>query len=173
MRDGSTVEIGVVGPEGMVGIHALLGIESTPNESMVQVPGDGMRIRIGTLLDEFRRGGALQDLTLRYLYAFMMQISQTAACNRLHTVEERLARWLLMCHDRVEGDELALTHDFLAMMLGVRRAGVTGAAVALQAEGYIRYSRGHVTVMDRKALEEFVCECYAAVKAEFDRALMH
>ncbi len=169
MEDGSTVEIGVVGREGMAGIHVLLGVETTQNESMVQMPNGGIRIKTEVLLAEFKRGGALQASVLRYMHALIVQISQTAVCNRLHSVEERLARWLLMCRDRAEFNELPLTHEFLAMMLGTRRAGVTGAALSLQAEGFIRYSRGNIVILDRAGLENFACECYGITKAEFDR----
>lgn len=169
LADGSMVEAGVVGREGVAGIPALLGAESTPHESMVQLPGDGVRIKTKTLLEEFKRGGVLHDSVLRYTHALLTQVAQTAACNRMHTIEERLARWLLMTHDRAAGDHLPLTQEFLAMMLGTRRAGVTGAAIALQAENLIRYHRGNITVLDRQGLEDFSCECYGLVKAEFDR----
>ncbi|MBA3714921.1 MAG: winged helix-turn-helix domain-containing protein, partial [Pyrinomonadaceae bacterium] len=130
-----------------------------------------LRIKTHLLLTEFNRGGVLQNMLLRYVNSLIAQVSQTAACNRLHTVEERLARWLLMTRDRTHGDELPLTHEFIAQMLGTRRAGVTGAAIALQTEGFIRYSRGNITIIDRAGLEGFACECYKIVKKEFDRAL--
>ena len=171
MSDGATVEVGVVGREGASGINALLGHDSSPNQSLIQVPGSGLRIKTHPLLTEFKRGGVLQNMLLRYVNSLIAQVSQTAACNRLHTVEERLARWLLMTHDRTHGDELPLTHEFIAQMLGTRRAGVTGAAIALQTEGFIRYSRGNITILDRAGLEGFACECYKIVKREFDRAL--
>ncbi|MGB7926095.1 MAG: Crp/Fnr family transcriptional regulator [Pyrinomonadaceae bacterium] len=171
MADGENVEVGVIGFEGMVGISVALGMERAPHETMAQIPGHALRLEAGVLMDEFNRGGMLQRLLLRYTHTLMIQMGQSAACNRLHTIEERLARWLLMCHDRVEGDDLALTQEFISMMLGVRRAGITNAAVALQAEGFIKYRRGHITVIDRPALEEFACECYAVIKADFDGLL--
>ncbi len=171
LSDGSMVEAGVVGREGVGGVPALLGADSTPHESMVQLPGDGVRIKTKILREEFKRGGALHDSVLRYTNALLAQVGQTAACNRLHTIEERLARWLLMTHDRAAGDELPLTQEFLAMMLGTRRAGVTGAAIALQGENLIRYHRGNITILDRAGLEDFSCECYSLVKPEFDRIM--
>ncbi len=168
MSNGSTVEVGVVGREGAAGIHALLGAESSQNESMVQIADGAVRIKKDVLRAEFKRGGGLHDLLLRYMHALWIQTSQTAACNRLHSVEERLSRWMLMCHDRAPSDNLPLTHEFLAMMLGTRRAGVTGAALSLQAEGFVNYRRGNVTILDRGGLENFTCECYQIVKAEFD-----
>lgn len=167
--DGSSVEVGTVGFEGMTGLSIILGVERPPHETLVQLPGDAMRLRADLLLEEFKRGGALHNLLLRYTQSLIHQISQIAACNRLHLVEERLARWLLMSHDRYEGESLPLTQEFIATMLGVRRAGVTIAASALQTEGYINYKRGHITVKDREGLEYFACECYQIVKEEFDR----
>ena len=170
--DGARVEVGVIGREGMAGVSALLGVDgTTPTESMVQIADGAMRMPAEVMRAEFRRGGAFQDRLLRYMQADTIQVRQLAACNRLHTVEERLARWLLMTHDRAASDELALTQEFLAMMLGVRRAGVGTAAIVLQADGFIRYSRGHITILDRRGLEEFSCECYRIVKAECDRLL--
>ena len=169
MSDGATVEVGVIGREGISGLHLLLGSDDSNNDCMAQLPGEALKINAETLRAEFKRGGKLQGVILRYIHGLMIQISQSAACNRLHSVEERLARWLLMTHDRATGDELSLTHEFLAMMLGTRRAGVTGAAIALQGEGFIRYSRGHITMLDRTGLEDFSCECYRTFKAEFDK----
>ncbi len=169
MENGASVEVGVVGREGLSGIHAALGAESSPNENMVQIGGDGLRMRLDALRAEIKQGGVLQDLILKYTHGLMIQMSQTAACNRLHLVEERLARWLLMSHDRALSDDLPLTHEFLAMMLGTRRAGITGAALSLQAEGLISYTRGHIHILDRKGLENFTCECYSIIKGEFDR----
>ena len=169
---GESVEVGVVGREGMTGSSALIGADSsTPNESMVQLANGGLRMRSEVVREEFRRGGALQDLLLRFMQAYTTQVGRSAACNRLHSVEERLARWLLMTHDRAASDELALTQDFLAMMLGCRRAGVTAAAITLQGDGMIRYGRGHITILDRAKLEDFTCECYGIVRAEYDRLL--
>jgi CRP-like cAMP-binding protein len=169
LSDGSSVEIGVAGYEGMVGIYAVLGVDRTPHEGLVQIPGGAVRVKTSVVVDEFKRGGALHDLLLRYLQMLLLQTSQIAACNRLHTIGERLARWLLMSHDRCECDELPFTHDFLAIMLGIRRAGVTEAAIILQTEEYIRYRRGHITILDRAGMEEYACECYRIVKDEFDR----
>jgi CRP-like cAMP-binding protein len=169
--EGESVEVGVVGREGVTGIPALLGVDATPNESMVQHADGAQKMRAEVARAEFKRGGVFQDLILRYVQANTIQVSQTALCNRLHTVEERLARWLLVTHDRVTSDELTLTQEFLAMMLGCRRAGVTDAAITLQADGYINYRRGHITIRDRAGLEEAACECYAIVRAEYERVL--
>jgi CRP-like cAMP-binding protein len=168
MADGGQIEVGIIGFEGMVGLPVVLGIKRSPHETMAQIAGPVLRLEAGALIDEFNRGGPLQRLLLRYTHTLMIQMGQSAACNRMHTIEERLARWLLMCHDRVMGDDLTLTQEFISMMLGVRRAGVTSAAVALQAEGFIKYQRGHITLIDRPGLEEFACECYAIIKADFD-----
>jgi CRP-like cAMP-binding protein len=171
LSDGSSIEIGVAGYEGMVGIYAVLGVDKTPHEGMVQIPGDALRVKTSVVVDEFKRGGALHDLLLRYLQMLLLQTSQIAACNRLHTIGERLARWLLMSRDRCVCDELPFTHDFLAIMLGIRRAGVTEAAIILQTEEFIRYRRGQITILDRAGLEDFSCECYRIVKDEFDRLI--
>jgi CRP-like cAMP-binding protein len=168
-EDGGSVEVGMVGNEGMFGVSVFLGSISTPLEVAVQLPGDGLRMRAVVLRDEFRKGGQLQDLLLRYTQGFITQIAQTAACNRAHNVEKRLAKWLLMCQDRSHSDQLALTHEFIGSMLGVRRAGVTVAAGMLQHEGLIRYRRGHITVLDRGRLETRSCECYPVMKKEFKR----
>lgn len=169
--EGASVEVGVVGREGVTGIPALLGVDATPNESMVQHADGALKMRAEVAREEFKRGGVFQDQILRYVQANTIQISQTAACNRLHSIEERLARWLLMTQDRAASVELMLTQEFLAMMLGVRRAGVTDAAITLQADGYINYKRGHITILDRAGLEEAACECYRIVKAEYERVL--
>lgn len=168
-RDGSAVEVGVIGREGMTGISVVMGVRESYAEMMVQLPDSALRLDTEALLAEFHRGGALQELLLRYTHATMVMVSQTVACNRLHHIAERLARWLLMCHDRALSNELPLTHEFIAMMLGIRRAGVTETALALQAEGFISYTRGHITITDRQGLEGFACECYGIVKEEFDR----
>jgi CRP-like cAMP-binding protein len=169
--EGVSVEVGVVGREGVTGIPALLGVDATPNESMVQIADGALKMRAEVAREEFKRGGVFQDLILRYIQANTIQIGQSVACNRLHSIDERLARWLLMTHDRAASDELMLTQEFLSMMLGVRRAGVTDAAITLQADGYINYKRGHITILDRAGLEEASCECYSVVKAEHDRIL--
>ncbi|MGA9997707.1 MAG: Crp/Fnr family transcriptional regulator [Pyrinomonadaceae bacterium] len=170
--DGASVEVGVIGREGMSGVAALLGVDgTTPTESMVQIADGALRMSAEVMRAEFNRSGAFQDRVLRYMQAYTIQTGQSAACNRIHTVEERLARWLLMTHDRAASDKLALTQEFIAMMLGCRRAGVTSAAITLQGDGFIRYSRGHITLLDRAGLEEFSCECYQIVKTESDRLL--
>jgi CRP-like cAMP-binding protein len=166
--DGESVEVGIVGFEGMANISLILGVDKAPHEAMVQIPGDGMRIKMQDLRDEFKRGGALHDILLRYTQGLLLQTSQIAACNRLHSLAERLARWLLMSHDRCICDVLPFTQEFLSLMLGVRRAGVTEAAIILQAEGYINYRRGHINILDRVGMEDFSCDCYGIVKEEFD-----
>jgi CRP-like cAMP-binding protein len=170
-EDGAGVEVGVVGNEGMFGINVVLGSATTPHEAMTQLPGDGLRITTNKIREEFKKGGQLHDLILRYTQAFIIQLAQTAACNRSHPIDGRLARWLLMSHDRAMTDELALTHEFIAVMLGTRRAGVSEAAGRLQSEGVIKYKRGHISILDRKGLESISCECYPIVRREFDRLL--
>jgi CRP-like cAMP-binding protein len=168
-EDGGSVEVGMVGNEGMFGVSVFLGSISTPLLAQVQLPGDGLRMRADVLKKEFQKGGQLQDLLLRYTQAFITQIAQTAACNRAHSVSERLAKWLLMCQDRVHSKDLELTHEFIAAMVGARRAGVTEAAGQLQDAGVISYYRGHVTIINREGLEAHSCECYPVVKKEFAR----
>jgi CRP-like cAMP-binding protein len=167
--DGGSVEVGMVGNEGMFGVNVFLGSVSTTLEAIVQLPGEGIRMRADVLRKEFKRGGQLQDLLLRYTQAFITQIAQNAACNRAHTVESRLAKWLLMCQDRAHSAELKLTQEFIATMLGTRRAGVTEIACQLKDVGLISYRRGHVTILDREGLEGLSCECYPVVKREFNR----
>jgi CRP-like cAMP-binding protein len=171
MKDGATAEMGLVGNEGLVGIALFMGGQTTPNQAVAQVAGGALRMTAQALLDEFRRGGAFQLVLLRYTQALITQISQTAVCNRLHPVEKRLCRWLLLTHDRVPSDELLMTQEFIAHMLGVRREGVTAAAHHLQKAGLIRYARGHITILDRAQLEAAACECYGVVKTELDRLL--
>jgi CRP-like cAMP-binding protein len=168
-EDGGSVEVGMVGNEGMFGVSVFLGSISTPLEAVVQLPGDGLRMRADALKKEFKKGGQLQDLLLRYTQAFIIQISQTAACNRAHPTDGRLVRWLLMCQDRAHSKDLDLTQEFIATMLGTRRAGVTEAAGQLQQSGLITYKRGHITILDRQGLEAASCECYQIVKKEFAR----
>jgi CRP-like cAMP-binding protein len=168
-EDGGSVEVGMVGNEGMFGVCVFLGSVTTPLEAVVQLPGNGLRMRAEVLKQEFQKGGQLQDLLLRYTQAFITQVAQTAACNRAHPMGGRLARWPLMCQDRSHSKELELTHEFIATMLGVRRAGVTEAAGQLQDMGLISYRRGHITITDREGLEAFSCECYPIVKKEFNR----
>jgi CRP-like cAMP-binding protein len=167
--DGGSVEVGVIGREGMSGISAILGVDRSADDVMVQLADNSVRLDVAILLQEFRRAGALQAVLLRYTHAVLKMVAQTAACNRLHHAPERLGRWLLMCRDRVQSDELPLTHEFLAMMLGIRRAGVSEIALTLQEKGFIRYKRGHIIITDGRGLEGFVCECYGIVKAEFER----
>ena len=169
MEDGGSVEVGLVGNEGMVGIPVALGDDVSPNHAIVQIADGAMRMTTAALRAELKHGGKLQSLLLRYSLTLLKQVSQTAACNRNHSMGERLARWLLLCQDRVGGSELRLTQEFLAQMLGTRRSRVSEAAIILQRAGLLRYSRGIITILDREGLEEFVCECYRAVKAEFDR----
>ena len=169
LSDGETVESGVVGNEGVVGISAVLGADVSTNQALVQDSGSALRIKTSALRALIRQGGALHDLLLRFTHTLLTQISQTAACNRIHTINERLARWLLLTHDRVNGDNCELTHDFLARMLGTRRSGVTVAASTLRQAGMINYTRGNVSILDREALEDASCECYRNVKAEYDR----
>ena len=171
MEDGSSAEIAVVGSEGVVGISMFMGGESTPSRAVVQAAGHAHRLPAEALKIEFRRGGELQHRLLRYTQALITQMSQTAVCNRHHTVEQQLCRWLLMSLDRLQSNELAMTQELIANMLGVRREGVTEAAGRLQAKKLIRYARGKITVLDRKKLENVVCECYAVVKKEYDRLL--
>lgn len=166
--EGESVEVGIVGFEGMEGISSVLGVDNSPHEGLVQIPDGAMRMSVQALREEFKRAGRLHDLLLRYTQGLLLQTSQVAACNRLHSVSERLARWLLMSDDRCVCDDLPFTQDFLALMLGVRRAGVTEAALVLQAEDYIHYRRGHIQIIDRAGLKDYSCDCYEIVKAEFD-----
>lgn len=171
MIDGSTAEMGLVGNEGVVGIALFMGGETTPNRAMVQGAGTALRMQAKAMLEEFKRGGEFQQLLLRYTQALITQISQTAVCNRLHSVEQRLCRWLLMTHDRTGSDELQMTHEFISNMLGVRREGVTMAAQRLQELGMISYVRGHIIILNRQQLVDRVCECYQVVKDEHERLL--
>jgi len=171
LANGSSAEIAVTGNEGLVGISLFMGGETTPSRAVVQSAGWGYRLGGEILRKEFESGGALQHLLLRYTQALITQMTQTAVCNRHHSVDQQLCRWLLLSLDRLPGDELVMTQELIANMLGVRREGVTEAAGKLQAEGLIRYSRGHIKVLDRKQLEARVCECYGVVKKEYDRLL--
>lgn len=165
MKSGASIEVGLIGMDGMVGIPVLLGEKIAFEEAVVQIEGSALRMKSEKLKDRLKRAhNPLLTGLLLYTRTLMRQVAQTAACNRLHTVEMRLARWLLMCHDRVESDELPLKQEFISSMLGTRRASVSTAAGGLQGEGVIRYSRGHITVLNRKRLEEFACECYIAAK---------
>ena len=167
--DGHSSEIGVVGREGAAGLSVLMGVTNSPHECVVQIPNGAFRIRTAALKKEFERGEEMHDLVLLYTHKLMTQISQITLCNRLHTTEERFARWLLMCHDRIDGDKISLTHDLLGLMLGVRREGVSLTASTLQKTGAIKYKRGTITVTDRQLLEQTSCECYEVVKDEYDR----
>jgi CRP-like cAMP-binding protein len=171
MIDGSTAEMGLVGKEGVVGIALFMGGETTPNRAMVQGSGEAFRMKSKAMLDEFKRGGEFQHLLLRYTQALITQISQTAVCNRLHSVEQRLCRWLLMTHDLAQSDKLQMTHEFISNMLGVRREGVTMAARRLQEMKMISYVRGHIRILDRPQLLTHVCECYQVVRDEQSRLL--
>jgi CRP-like cAMP-binding protein len=171
LADGATAEIAVTGNDGLVGIALFMGGETTPSRAVVQSAGHGYRLRASVLKREFERGGALQHLLLRYTQALITQMTQTAVCNRHHSVDQQLCRWLLLTLDRLPGNQLVMTQELIANMLGVRREGVTEAAGKLQEAGLIEYSRGRITVIDREKLESRVCECYAVVKREYDRLL--
>jgi CRP-like cAMP-binding protein len=171
MEDGSSAEIAVVGNDGLVGIALFMGGETTSSRAVVQSAGHGYRLKAAALKKEFERGGELQHLLLRYTQALITQMAQTAVCNRHHSLEQQLCRWLLLSLDRLPSNELRMTQELIANMLGVRREGVTESAGKLQKDGLITYSRGHITVIDRPALEKRVCECYAVVKKEMDRLL--
>ena len=171
MANGATAEIGVVGYEGVVGIALFLGGDTTPNRAVVQSAGSAFKMKAQVLREEFVQGGPLQLLLLRYTQALFTQISQTAVCNRLHSVEQQLSRWLLLSHDRLRSDELVMTQDLISNMLGVRREGVTLAARQLKDRGLISYVRGTIQLIDRQGLEAVVCECYQVVKTEYDRLL--
>jgi CRP-like cAMP-binding protein len=171
MENGASSEIAGVGNEGVLGISLFMGGNTTPSRAIVQTAGHGYRLQARLLMEEFNRGGVLQHLLLRYTQALMTQVSQTAVCNRHHAVEQQLCRWLLLTLDRLPSNELTMTQELIASMLGVRREGITEAAGRLQQAGCIRYRRGHITVLDRSGLEARVCECYAVVKKEHDRLL--
>ena len=171
MEDGSSAEIAIVGNEGIVGISLFMGGETTSSRAVVQSAGQAYRVPGKYLKDEFFRAGPFQRLLLRYTQALITQMGQTAVCNRHHSVEQQLCRWLLMSLDRLPSNELTMTQELIANMLGVRREGVTEAAGKLQKLALIRYNRGHIVVVDRPALEAHACECYAVVKLEFDRLL--
>jgi len=171
MENGASAEIAVTGNEGLVGIALFMGGESTPSRAVVQSAGQAYRLRADFLKEEFERGGELQHLLLRFTQALITQMAQTAVCNRHHTVEQQLCRWLLLSLDRLPSNDLIMTQELIANMLGVRREGVTEAAGHLQQAGLIQYQRGHITVLDRSKLAERVCECYAVVKRESDRLL--
>ena len=171
LADGSSAEIAIVGNEGIVGISLFMGGETTPSRAIVQSAGRAFRVASKLLKEEFRRAGPVQHVLLRYTQALITQMAQTAVCNRHHSVDQQLCRWLLMSLDRLNSNQLSMTQELIANMLGVRREGVTESAGKLQKLGLIEYSRGHIVVLDRPALEAHACECYQVVKTEFDRLL--
>lgn len=171
MEDGKAVEAGVIGCEGMAGLPIVLGAGTTPMRSVVQIEGDAYKAKADLVKAEFDKGGTLQKALHRYMHALFIAFSQSAACNRLHPVEGRLARWLLIASDGVQAETLPLTHEYLAMMLGMRRAGVTEACVILREKGFIDYHRGQIQITSHAGLESQACECYGVVKKEFDRLL--
>ncbi|MCB4821906.1 Crp/Fnr family transcriptional regulator [Roseicella aerolata] len=171
LEGGDAAGVGMIGREGMVGLPLLYGTDQSPFEAMAQMGGNALRLDAAAFRDALEHSPALRALLLRYARAFSTQVSWTAACNGRHLLEQRLTRWMLIAHDRAGGDDFPMTHEFLAMMLGVRRAGVTVAAGALQRAGLIRYDRGRITVSDRRGLEAAACECYGMVRREFRRLL--
>jgi len=171
MENGASAEIAVVGYEGLVGVSLFMGGETTPSRAVVQSAGHGFRVKADCLKDEFNRAGPVLHLLLRYTQALITQMAQTAVCNRHHSLDQQLCRWLLLSLDRLRGDEILMTQELIANMLGVRREGVTEAALKLQAAGLIRYARGRISVLDRPGLENRTCECYAVVRKEYDRLL--
>jgi len=171
LADGASAEIAITGNEGLVGISLFMGGETTPSRAVVQSAGHGYRLKASILKKEFEGGGALQHLLLRFTQALITQMTQTAVCNRHHAVDQQLCRWLLLSLDRLPSNELVMTQELIANMLGVRREGVTEAAGKLQAAGLIHYTRGRITILDRPRLEAQVCECYKVVKKEYDRLL--
>lgn len=171
MENGATAEIGIAGNNGLIGLALFMGGETTPNRAVVQSAGSAVRIKASDVQGEFARGGVFQNILLRYTQSLITQISQTAVCNRLHSVEQQLCRWLLINHDLLQTDKLVMTHELIANMLGVRREGVSLAAGSLQKKGLIKYVRGTITMLDREALETAACECYRVVMDEYDRLL--
>ena len=171
LENGGSSEIAGVGNEGILGVSLFMGGDTTPSRAVVQTGGHGYRLKAQTLMEEFNRAGPVMRLLLRYTQALITQMSQTAVCNRHHSVEQQLCRWLLLTLDRFPHNELTMTQELIANMLGVRREGVTEAAGKLQSNGFINYRRGHITVVDRAGLERKVCECYGVVKKEFARLL--
>ena len=172
MEDGAYQgEIALVGNDGIVGVSLFMGGESTPSRAVVQSAGHGFRLKANTMKEEFDRAGPVLHLLLRYTQALITQMAQTAVCNRHHTLDQQLCRWLLLSLDRLEGNQLVMTQELIANMLGVRREGVTEGALKLQRAGLISYARGHITVLDRAGLEKRSCECYSVVKKEYDRLL--
>ena len=171
LENGASAEIAVVGNEGIVGISLFMGGGSTPSRAVVQSAGEGFRLKAEVMKDEFQRAGPVMHVLLRYTQALITQMTQTAVCNRHHSLDQQLCRWLLLSLDRLHDNDLVMTQELIANMLGVRREGVTVAALSLQAAGLIRYARGHITVLNRDGIEKRSCECYAVVKKEYDRLL--
>ncbi|MGO4581231.1 Crp/Fnr family transcriptional regulator [Cupriavidus sp. 2TAF22] len=171
MEDGASAEIAIVGNEGIVGVALFMGGETTPSRAIVQSAGRAYKLSGAAMKQEFNRGGPMQRLLLRYTQSLITQMAQTAVCNRHHSIDQQLCRWLLLSMDRLPSNELRMTQELIANMLGVRRSGVTEAALKLQSAGLIRYRHGHIEVLDRPGLEQRVCECYAVVKQECDRLL--
>jgi CRP-like cAMP-binding protein len=171
MENGASAEIAVVGNEGILGISLFMGGETTPSRAVVQSAGFGYRLKANILMQEFNRAGPMLHILLRYTQALITQMAQTAVCNRHHSIEQQLCRWLLLSLDHLPSDDITMTQELIANMLGVRREGVTESAGKLQKMGLIEYSRGHIKVLDRPGLEQRVCECYQVVKTEFDRLL--
>jgi CRP-like cAMP-binding protein len=171
MENGASAEIAVVGNEGLVGISLFMGGDSTSSRAVVQSAGMGLRLKAQVMKDDFNRAGPVLHLLLRYTQALITQMAQTAVCNRHHSLDQQLCRWLLLSLDRLQGNELVMTQELIANMLGVRREGVTEGALKLQQAGLIRYARGRISVLDRDGLEKRSCECYAVVKKEYDRLL--
>ncbi|WP_374674843.1 Crp/Fnr family transcriptional regulator [Ideonella sp.] len=171
LEDGASAEIAVVGNEGIVGVSLFMGGESTPSRAVVQSEGEGYKLSARAMKEEFNRAGPAMHLLLRYTQALITQMSQTAVCNRHHSLDQQLCRWLLLSLDRLDGTELVMTQELIANMLGVRREGVTEAALKLQKQGLIRYARGHIQVLDRPGLEARTCECYEVVRKEYARLL--
>ena len=171
MENGASAEMGMAGKEGLIGVALFMGGNTMPNRAVVQSAGGAVKMRAQVLREEFARGGAFQRLLLRYTQALLTQMSQTAVCNRLHAIEQQLCRWLLLSHDRLDSDELVMTQELIANMLGVRREGVTAAAGRLQEQGLISYVRGRIQILDRPGLETSVCECYKVVRDEYERLL--
>ena len=171
MANGQASEVGTIGNEGLVGLPIVFGDDRTPTSVYIQVPGAGLRMKAALFKKELTRSASMRTVMLHYAHAFFNQVAQSAACNQFHSIEQRCCRWMLMTHDRMQSDEFLLTQEFLAMMLGVQRTGVTAAAGTLQRAGLIRYKRGNVTIIDRRGLIRRSCECYGVSKKEFDRLL--
>jgi len=171
LENGASAEIAVVGNEGIVGVSLFMGSESTPSRAVVQSGGTGLRLKANILMEEFNRAGPVLHLLLRYTQALITQMAQTAVCNRHHSLDQQLCRWLLLSLDRLQSNQLIMTQELIANMLGVRREGVTEAAGRLHRAGIIDYRRGHITIIDRAQLERRTCECYAVVKKEYDRLI--